>query len=211
MATLLLLTNDMHASAEILPALELLPHQVKVAQAEATALLDAPSADVILLDARRDLVGARSLCRLMETTGKEAPLLVIAHEGGLAALSADWGFDDLVLTTAGPAEVDVRLRSGSPLDSAEPMVDHHPKQLEVDRLGQVVVRPQTPARQLVLAILERGEKDKGHPRERRGTAGDRRTSLLSIPPGMQSPVEAITAEGLGRRLLSCLRSVAGTR
>ena|GEM_PF-21568 len=110
MATLLLLTNDMHASTEILPALELLPHQVKVAQAEPTALLDAPAADVILLDARRDLVAARSLCRLMETTGKEAPLLVIANEGGLAALSADWGFDDLLLTTAGPAEVDVRLR-----------------------------------------------------------------------------------------------------
>ena len=55
MATLLLLTNDMHASTEILPALELLPHQVKVAQAEATALLDAPPADVILLDARREL------------------------------------------------------------------------------------------------------------------------------------------------------------
>ena len=86
-----------------------LPHHVKVAQAEATALLDAP-ARTILLDARRDLVGARSLCRLIETTGKEAPLLVIAHEGGLAALSADWGFDDLLLATAGPAEVDVRLR-----------------------------------------------------------------------------------------------------
>src|SRR3954471_13840506 len=86
MATLLLLTNDMHTSAEILPALELLPHQVKVAQAEATALLDAPPADVILLDARRDLAGARSLCRLMETTGKESPLLVIVSEGGLAAL-----------------------------------------------------------------------------------------------------------------------------
>lgn len=87
MATLLLLTNDMHVSSEILPALELLPHQVRVAQAEATALLDAPSADVILLDARRDLVGARSLCRLMETTGKESPLLVVVSEGGLAALS----------------------------------------------------------------------------------------------------------------------------
>jgi DNA-binding response OmpR family regulator len=110
MATLLLLTNDMRSSAEILPALELLPHHVKVAQAEATALLDAPAADVILLDARRDLVGARSLCRLIETTGKEAPLLVIANEGGLPALSADWGFDDLLLATAGPAEVDVRLR-----------------------------------------------------------------------------------------------------
>src|SRR3954447_25259020 len=110
MATLLLLTNDMHASSEILPALDLLPHQVKVAQAEATALLDAPPADLILLDARRDLVGARSLCRLIETTGKEAPLLVVVSEGGLAALSADWGFDDLLLVTAGPAEVDVRLR-----------------------------------------------------------------------------------------------------
>ena len=125
MATLLLLTNDMHSSSEILPALELLPHQVKVAQAEATALLDAPTADVILLDARRDLVGARSLCRLMETTGKEAPLLVIASEGGLAALSSDWGFDDLLLATAGPAEVDVRLRlamTPSVADRGDPLI-----------------------------------------------------------------------------------------
>src|SRR5215203_3052421 len=125
MATLLILTNDMHAAAEILPALELLPHSVKVAQAEATALLDAPSADVILLDARRDLVGARSLCRLMETTGKEAPLLVIVSEGGLAALSADWGFDDLLLATAGPAEVDVRLRlamSPSMASGGDPLI-----------------------------------------------------------------------------------------
>src|SRR5215210_3068147 len=108
MATLLLLTNDMQASGQILPALELLPHQVKVAHAEATALLDAPPADVILLDARRDLVGARSLCRLIETTSKESPLLVIASEGGLPALSRDWGFDDILLSTAGPAEVDLR-------------------------------------------------------------------------------------------------------
>jgi DNA-binding response OmpR family regulator len=125
MATLLLLTNDMHASSEILPALELLPHQVKVAQAEATALLDAPPADVILLDARRDLVGARSLCRLMETTGKESPLLVVVSEGGLAALSADWGFDDILLNTAGPAEVDVRIRlatSPSAGSTGEPLI-----------------------------------------------------------------------------------------
>ena len=125
MATLLLLTNDMRASGEILPALELLPHQVKVAQAEATALLDAPAADVILLDARRDLVGARSLCRLIETTGKEAPLLVVVSEGGLAALSADWGFDDVLLNTAGPAEVDVRIRlatSPSTSSTGEPLI-----------------------------------------------------------------------------------------
>lgn len=125
MATLLLLTNDMQSASQILPALELLPHQTKVAQAEATALLDAPAADVILLDARRDLVGARSLCRLIETTGKEAPLIVIASEGGLAALSADWGFDDLLLSSAGPAEVDVRLRlamSPAVASAADPLI-----------------------------------------------------------------------------------------
>jgi DNA-binding response OmpR family regulator len=88
-------------------------------------LLDAPPADVILLDARRDLVGARSLCRLIETTGKESPLLVVVSEGGLAALSADWGFDDILLNTAGPAEVDVRIRlatSPSASNTGEPLI-----------------------------------------------------------------------------------------
>jgi hypothetical protein len=81
-----------------------------VVLAEATALLGAPSCDVFLLDARRDLVKARALCRPIDTTGKESPLLVVASEGGLTALSRDWGFDDILLTTAGPAEVDLRIR-----------------------------------------------------------------------------------------------------
>lgn len=110
MATLLLLTNGHQLSTEVLPALELLPHRVRVLPAEPTALLDAPPADVILLDSRRDLVGARALCRLIRTAGKEAPLIVVATEGGLAALSNDWGFDDLLLDSAGPAEVDARIR-----------------------------------------------------------------------------------------------------
>jgi DNA-binding response OmpR family regulator len=110
LATLLLLTNDRQASTEVLPALELLPHRVRILPAEPTALLDAPRSDLILLDARRDLVGARSLCRLLETTGKDAPLIIIVGEGGLAAVAADWGFDDLILHTAGPAEVDARIR-----------------------------------------------------------------------------------------------------
>ena len=41
---------------------------------------------------------------------KRRPCSSSRNEGGLAALSADWGFDDLLLATAGPAEVDVRLR-----------------------------------------------------------------------------------------------------
>jgi DNA-binding response OmpR family regulator len=107
---LLLLTNALEPSAEVLPALGLLGHGVRVAPMEAAALLDAPQADVILVDARRDLVHARSLTRLLRTTGVDAPLIAVVADGGLAALSADWGVDDFVLADAGPGEVEARLR-----------------------------------------------------------------------------------------------------
>jgi DNA-binding response OmpR family regulator len=110
MAALLLLTDAMSPSAQVLPALGLLPHTVRVAPAEATALLDAAPTDVVLVDARRDLARAKSLCRLLRTTGLSAPLFVVLTEGGLVALTAEWGVDDVLLDTAGPAEVDARLR-----------------------------------------------------------------------------------------------------
>jgi DNA-binding response OmpR family regulator len=34
----------------------------------------------------------------------------VVTEGGLAAVTADWGVDDVLLDTAGPAEVEARLR-----------------------------------------------------------------------------------------------------
>ena len=36
--------------------------------------------------------------------------MVITTEGGLSAMNADWGIDDVILDTAGPAEVDARIR-----------------------------------------------------------------------------------------------------
>ena len=110
MAVLLLLTNAMAPSADVLPALGLLGHRVRVAPLEATALLSAPATDAVLVDARRDLAGARSLCRLLRTTGVSAPLLLVLTEGGLAAVTAEWGVDDVLVVTAGPAEVEARLR-----------------------------------------------------------------------------------------------------
>ncbi|GLW65227.1 transcriptional regulatory protein GlnR [Actinomadura rubrobrunea] len=110
MSNLLLLTNALEPSDEVLPALGLLLHSVRVAPAEASALIDAPPADVVIVDARRDLVQAKSLCRLLRTTGLDCPLLAVVTEGGLAALSPEWGLDDVLLQTAGPAEVEARLR-----------------------------------------------------------------------------------------------------
>jgi DNA-binding response OmpR family regulator len=109
-SNLILLTNALEPSDEVLPALGLLLHSVRVAPAEGAALIDAPPADVILVDARRDLVQAKGLCRLLRTTGLDCPLLGIVTEGGLAALSPEWGLDDVLLQNAGPAEVEARLR-----------------------------------------------------------------------------------------------------
>jgi DNA-binding response OmpR family regulator len=110
MATLLLLTNAMAPSAEVLPALALLGHAVRVAPLEVSALLSSPQHDAVLVDARRDLAGARSVTRLLRTTGVTAPLFVVLTEGGLAALTSEWGVDDVLLDSAGPAEVEARLR-----------------------------------------------------------------------------------------------------
>jgi DNA-binding response OmpR family regulator len=113
MATLLLLTNAMAPSSEVLPALGLLGHSVRVAPLEVSALLDQTgghAAEAILVDARRDLIQARSLCRLLRTTGVSAPVFAVLTEGGLVALTAEWGVDDVLLDTTGPAEVDARLR-----------------------------------------------------------------------------------------------------
>jgi DNA-binding response OmpR family regulator len=110
MPHILLLTNSPGSSVEVLPALELLNHKVHILPAEPTALLETDPSDVVMVDARKDLVGARSLTQLLKATGLSAPLMLILTEGGMAAVSANWLADDVVLDTAGPAEVEARLR-----------------------------------------------------------------------------------------------------
>ncbi|NBR64576.1 MAG: DNA-binding response regulator [Micrococcales bacterium] len=94
----------------MLPALALLSHKVRQIPAEPAALMNAPAADLILLDARKDLVAAKSLATLLKTTGLSSPLFLVISEGGLAALSIEWGADDFLLDSAGPAEIDARIR-----------------------------------------------------------------------------------------------------
>lgn len=107
---LLLLTSQSGPAANVLPAIELLTHTLRVLPAEGSALLDAPPHDVILVDGRQSLPQTRSLTRLIRATGVEAPVLLIVTEGGLAAVQFDWGMDDLIVDSAGPAEVEARLR-----------------------------------------------------------------------------------------------------
>jgi DNA-binding response OmpR family regulator len=113
MATLLLLTSALQPSAEVLPALGLLGHHVRILPAEGSALLEAPDADVVLVDGRRELGPARDLCRLMRSTGVDVPVLLVVTEGGLAVVAHDWGMDDVLLHTCGPAELEARIRLGT--------------------------------------------------------------------------------------------------
>ena len=110
MSTLLLLTNAPQASAEVLPALGLLPHTVRILPAEPSALVHSPQCDAVLVDGRRELAQAREFSRLLRTTGTDVPLILIVTEGGMAVVTDDWGADDVLLETAGPVEVDARLR-----------------------------------------------------------------------------------------------------
>ncbi|AND15876.1 DNA-binding response regulator [Rathayibacter tritici] len=108
MAQLLILTSA--GGAEVLPALGLLSHRTRQIPAEPAQLVNAPSCDLILVDARQDLASAKSLCKILTTTGITVPLILILTEGGLTAVSADWGVNDVILDSAGPAEVDARIR-----------------------------------------------------------------------------------------------------
>ena len=107
---LVLLTGAVQPTTEVLPALGLLPHSVTVLPLDAGRLVEHAPGDVILIDARRDLAGARSFTRVLAALDGNTPVLAVLTEGGLIALSADWTIDDVILDTAGPAELDARLR-----------------------------------------------------------------------------------------------------
>jgi DNA-binding response OmpR family regulator len=107
---LTLLTGAQQPTTEVLPALGLLPHQVTVLPQDAGALVDRNLGDVVLVDARRDLMRARSFLRVLTAMETALPVLAVLTEGGLIAMSGEWGVDDFVLDTAGPAELDARLR-----------------------------------------------------------------------------------------------------
>jgi len=132
-----MLTNSTGASADVLPALGLLQHDVRILPAEASVLVDAPITDCIIIDARRDLPTVKSFTKLITTTGVSTPLIVITTEGGLSAINADWGITDVILDTAGPAEVDARIRIVIGKDAIDQLAKN-PSLKEI-RSGDVVI------------------------------------------------------------------------
>jgi DNA-binding response OmpR family regulator len=109
---LLLVTARAGEPSAVLPALDLLPHSVRTAPRDVRTLVSGPSPDAVMVDARSELSEARATCRMLHATGLGVPLVAVVTEAGLIALNADWGVDDVILASAGPAEVEARLRLG---------------------------------------------------------------------------------------------------
>lgn len=139
MSVLLVLTSTVRA-AEVLPSLALLGHTTRVAPMDGAALVETGPADVILVDARRELVNARALCRLLRTTGLTTPLLAVVTEGGLAAITFEWGLTDVLLDSAGPAEIEARLRLATSR-AADAAAD--PAEAGVTRAGDLTIDEHT--------------------------------------------------------------------
>ena len=137
MAKILMLTNSLGASADVLPALGLLQHDVRILPAEVSVLIDAPITDCIFVDARRDLPNTKAFTKLITTTGVSTPIVVITTEGGLSAINADWQIADVMLDTAGPAEVDARIRIVIGKDALTQLAKN-PSLKEI-RSGEVVI------------------------------------------------------------------------
>ncbi len=110
MADLLVLTASADGASEVLPSLSLLGHRMRVLPPEPSAMLEALEADIVLVDARAELVACRTTCKMINATGVSIPLMLVLGDGGMSVVHSDWGVDDVILASAGPAEVDARIR-----------------------------------------------------------------------------------------------------
>ncbi len=107
---LLVLLGSSGGPTTLLPALAFLDHTLVAATLEPESLNAAADCQVIIVDATTNLAGASQTCRAAATMEVQRPILVVIGEGGLAALKPTWGFDDIVLPRAGPAELETRIR-----------------------------------------------------------------------------------------------------
>src|SRR5450756_1473841 len=209
MSELLLVTGVLEPSSEVLPALGLLLHSVRVLPADASALVEAPPADVVLVDARRDLAHAKSICRLLHTTGLDCPMVAIVTEGGLAAISAEWNADDVILNTAGPA---VFKMTSSAFHSA--LIAASPPSVTMATIGQS--RPVVCSRRQILLACARSRRAStsttsagGASTSADASAGSTRTECRSRPragrtsdEGSRTPVTSSNSL-MGCHLQSC--------
>ncbi len=120
---IVVLSDSSADGSDVAQSLGLLAHQVSVLPLGSTvAMVQGAGPDVVMVDAREQLVAARNCAQLLKGSGFSSPLLMVLTEGGMAAVAPHWMVDDIVLEAVGPAELEARLRllASQSLEEAEP-------------------------------------------------------------------------------------------
>lgn len=94
----------------VLPSASFLDAHVEVLPPTPASYGAIDGADVVLVDARGDLMRARALTQLLSGPMDCAPIILVLEEGGAAVVQPDWGASDFVMAGASPAELSARLR-----------------------------------------------------------------------------------------------------
>lgn len=111
MLNVVVLSDSTTDPADVAQALGLLSHQVSVLPlSSVVSAVQAHSPDLVMIDAREQLVAARNGAQMLKGAGLAQPLLMVLTEGGMAAVAPQWLVDDIVLNTVGPAELEARFR-----------------------------------------------------------------------------------------------------
>jgi len=117
MTQILVMTNMVGQSP--IPALQLLNHQVTVVPLELSSALTHTTIDLVCVDATLDLVTASKICTSLQVADFSKPVMVVMNDGGLAAITSNWGASDIILASAGPAEIEARIRLATEVKSRE--------------------------------------------------------------------------------------------
>ena len=120
MARILLVSPANHTPGAILPALDMLSHDVVPVNGADAALSHKGAVDLIVVDGRADLMQARTTCQLLVGAGQYRVMLLVPVVS-LPVLNSGWGIDDFVVEAATAAEIDARVRlllESTPMSSA---------------------------------------------------------------------------------------------
>src|SRR5690606_31047327 len=119
----------------VLPGLELLPHEVRTSPlgVRVTPTL-ADRYDLLLIDGTVDVRRAKRACLDLKLEC-QTPRLLVVTDSALPAVTPDWEIADLLLPTAGPAEIDLRMRLAA---SSRPEAPGSGKPTEFSAAGVII-------------------------------------------------------------------------
>ncbi|PHP53011.1 winged helix-turn-helix transcriptional regulator [Actinomyces ruminis] len=99
-----------HSATAVVPAISFLDCRIDCLAPVPASYASAAEADVVMIDARGDLMRARALCQLLSGPMDCPPIILVLEEGGAAVVQPDWGAADFVMAGAAPTELGARLR-----------------------------------------------------------------------------------------------------